>query len=628
MTKTSRQSLQSGHVEEVDQQHGIRRRSAQDEWLPVWAWALLIGCLAFLLGLRSLSFGFAYDDFWTILDNHYLHSPYGLAGLFDRTAASLGVADAGRPVMVAIHWFEWRLFGARSSPYHVVDLLLHAATTAMLFAVLAELSGRKLLAAAAALLFAAHPLHAEVFAVTSFREDSLVTFFGLAWWAGLLLARRWRAAASTRRAWAIEVLSAVLFVLALGSKESGAALLPGVWLATAVARRQGPWAELKAGRWGYGSAAFALAGLLLFRLWSFGTLAPYSGPLYPHPGDLWHLGLLSRLGLAAKATFLGLGRFLWPFRLAPEYCLLSVPSNPASVAWILAGLALAALPVWLWMRAVSSRRRAGVEGPDVALIAAGMLFALATFAPTSNLFWMPNTEADRFWYLPSVGLVLALAAILSWATRHLAARVRFGLSTFPQAWHPSLRQWMEPWLGRPGVWFVLVLAPLVLILAGILIGHLPVYRNDPTLWSVAWKQAPCSPRAAVGQATGLLHRGRIEEASRLARKALALRPGFPPARFLLARIAEAQGHYGEAFRLYRRALRAGYWEPWRCHVGMAATLSAQGRLAAARRQLAMARLLAPHQVTPNLLSFGLAWRQGDPMSAGLFLARALGAPFF
>ena len=311
MTSRPKQSDKSNGDGGADHRGGPPSVSSPPgDWLPAWAWALLLGCLAFLLGAKTLSFGFSYDDFWTILDNHYLHSAYGLRGLFDRTAASLAVPDAGRPVMVAIHWVEWRLFGARSGPYHVVDLVLHAGTVALLFLVLAVLTGRRLVAAAAALLFAAHPVHAEVFAVTSFREDSLVTFFGLAWWALLLAAAGPWGRLRPRLAIPLQVASALLFALAVGSKESGAALLVAVWLATAAARGRGPLTELKEKPWAYGAAASALVGLLLFRLWSFGTLAPYSGPLYPHPGDLWHAGLLTRMGLAVETALLGLGEDL------------------------------------------------------------------------------------------------------------------------------------------------------------------------------------------------------------------------------------------------------------------------------------------------------------------------------
>ena len=626
MMSRSKQSDESNGAGSPDRRGGAPSASSGfDNSLPTWGWALLLGCLAFLLGAKTLAFGFAYDDFWTILDNHYLHSSYGFAGLFDRTAASLAVPDAGRPVMVAIHWIEWRLFGARSSPYHVVDLIVHSGTVALVFLVLTELTRRRALAGAAALLFAAHPLHAEVLAVTSFREDSLVTFFGLAWWAVLLAAQRPWGQSRTRLARSLQVVAALLFALAVGSKESGAALLPGVWLATAAARGKGPLTELKETPWGYGAAAAALLGLLLFRAWSFGTLAPYSGPLYPHPGDLWHADLLTRMGLAAKATILGLGRFLWPLHLAPEYCLLGAPSRTVALGWILLGSALALVPFWVWQRAARSSVSGSRTGSK-AVLASGLLFGLVTFAPTSNLFWMPNTEADRFWYLPSVGLVLVLAVAADWAARELAGWGRRA----QERWTGRDLWWtgITGRLARVEVWFWLLVLPALFALAAQLVHHLPVYRNDPTLWAEAWDRAPCSPRAAVGAGAGLLNEGHPHRAATLARRAMGLRPSFPPAIFLLAQAAEAQGRFSEAFRLYDRALRNGYWQPWLCHLGMARVLLAVGNVEGARGHAGMARLLAPHEPGPNLVAFRLAWGRGDGAAAGVFLARALGAAFY
>ncbi len=574
-----------------------------------------------MLGARSLSFGFSYDDFWTILDNQYLHASYGLAGLFDRTAASLGAPDAGRPVMVAIHWVEWRLFGVRSSPYHLVDLSIHAANVALLFVVLFRLTGKNTLAGAASLLFAVHPVHAEAFAVTSFREDTLVTLFGLLWWYSILVAQGEGSKAGERegsgpwwRAWlplALQCAAVSFFVLAVGSKESGAALLVSVFLANALLRGRGPWAEFGSARFAYGGAVLALVGLVLFRFWSFGKLAPYSGPVYPHPGDLWYAGLVTKSALAAKTTLFGLGRFLWPFSLSPEYCRLSAPGTAAAIAWILAGALPVALLGWLSWRARRSK------GP-LAALSAGLVFALVTFAPTSNLFWMPNTEADRFWYLPSVGLVLALAGGVTSLASLLADRLG---PLFSRLWHRAGRL-------DEMVWFWIVVIPVSVTWGLVLQRHLPVYRNDPTLWQQAWKRAPCSPRAAVGQAFGLLHRGRLAEAEQLAQRALSLRPGFPPAVFLLARIAEATGRYDRAGRLYDRALRSGYWKPWRCQVGLARCLLARGKPRDAALHADMARLLAPHRAEAEMAAFDIAAMQGDSGAAGRFLAQAVGAAFF
>ncbi len=71
------------------------------------------------------------------------------------------------------------LYGVRPGGYHFTNILLHAANSVLLFAMLAYATGNALRSAFVAALFAIHPLHVESVAWIAERKDVLSTFFGL-----------------------------------------------------------------------------------------------------------------------------------------------------------------------------------------------------------------------------------------------------------------------------------------------------------------------------------------------------------------------------------------------------------------------------------------------------------------
>ncbi|MCD6500227.1 MAG: hypothetical protein J7M25_18180 [Deltaproteobacteria bacterium] len=582
----------------LDEAHGAAKADA-------WLWALVVGFVAFVSSVRVLGFGLAYDDFWTIVDNHFLHGAHVWADLFDGTAASLARPDAGRPAMVLLNWMEWRLFGGASSGYHVVGLLWHVGAAVLLFFLVRELLGRLWASVVAGVLFAVLPVHAEVIAVPSFGEDSLVCVLATGWWLSLLHNRR----RSFRLRMIVAPLVSLLLLAAVMSKESAAVALVAVPFSMAVLSGRGLRSELRSGSVEYVWAAAGLAAIVLFRFVLFGGLDPYAGPLYRHQGDLWQASWGVRALWALRSTLLSFGGVAsGGFGLSPEYCDVSVGLN----GWfLLALLSLGGFVAWSWFAV----RRAGKAGR---LAVSGLIFYGITFLPTSNLVWMPNRRADRFAYWPSIGFVFLMVAVAWW----VAAAAR--------DW--SAKQ-QDRLLGRVPVWawataFVL---PFVVWWTAGLQSTLEQYRNDPILWQVAARKAPCQPRALVGHGEHRLQQHDVVSAKALADRALLLRPGFPPALLLEGSVALDRGDVRTALMWYRRALDYGYWQPWMCHLGMARAQVGLGHIRQARRQAAMARLLAPNRMAPYLVSADLVWLgppgEERPAQVATWLAKGLGAVF-
>src|SRR5580704_7024606 len=113
-------------------------------------------------------------------------------------------------------------FGRRPGGYHLTNVLLHAASSVVLFAALTRATGRRARSAFVAALFALHPLHVESVARVAERKDVLSTLFGLL---SLLAYIRY---AATRR-WRNYLVSLALFVGSLLSKQA-LVTLPFVFL--------------------------------------------------------------------------------------------------------------------------------------------------------------------------------------------------------------------------------------------------------------------------------------------------------------------------------------------------------------------------------------------------------------
>ena len=512
----------------------LTRETRGDE--PDILFLALVGAAAFLSGVVCLSFGFAYDDFWTVVDNPYLRDPRALVGLLDGGALRKGAPDAGRPLMVAQHWLEWRFFGSRSSGYHVVSLLWHVACSVLVYLVTLRLWRRSLPALFAGVAFAVLPIHAEVVAVPSFREDSMMCAFFLASWLLVLRSR------DRGGVWGWRLLSWMSFFAALASKEAAATLVVVAPLCTAAARRKGVWEELREGGAEYLGLLLTLGLAVAARGVVLGSIHPYSGPLYPHPGDLWGAPLYEKVLVAGHVFFQGVGQlFAFGWGQAPEYGdTLQTMGGFWGVLGVAFSLALGVWTVWALVR----KRLSGVV--------AGVVFLALTFAPTSNLFWMPNFRADRFWYLPSVGFCLALG----WGVGVLWERKKTG------AWRVALG----------------VVAGLFLVAqaVGLQLG-LRVYKNDATLWLSAAKQAPNHHRALVGAAEVHLRRKRLQRAQELLSRAMVARPGYPPALHLQGRLRLAQERPAAAEESFRRAMEAGHWRPASCFLGLGRSLALQGR---------------------------------------------------
>jgi protein O-mannosyl-transferase len=494
--------------------------------------------LALLAVVTLAAFAGVLGNGWSVLDDpsYVTENPYVSRGV---TAAGLRWflhephGGNWHPLTSLSHMLDVQLFGLAPAGHHAVSLALHLLNVLLLVIVLHRLTGawwRSLLVGA---LFGLHPLRVESVAWVAERKDVLSALFFLltleAW-------RRWAARPGVRR----YALVATGLALGLMSKPMVVTLpfvlvLLDVWPLGRL--RGGPRAPAAARS---AAPARPLAGLLaekwpLFALTA--ALAAVTFLIQRQSGAVMataNIGLPARAGNALLSCWRYVGMTFWPAALSPFYPF-PAAVNPGAVWAAAAGLgAVTALAL-----------RQGRERPYLVV---GWLWYLGTLVPVIGLVQVGmQGHADRYTYIPIIGLLVATV----WGVADLlAARRRARLVATAGA--------------------ILVLASLGVATAR----QVALWRDARTLFTHALSVTGES--VVVEQALGSAFEADTQrvEAIRHLRRAVALDPGYVPARYSLGLVLARDGRIDEATGQFRRVIEL---DP--AHLGAVYNLGlvAQGR---------------------------------------------------
>lgn len=469
--------------------------------------AVLVAAVAVAASSSALGGGFVGDDRYLVVDNPLLSAdtpwPELLLGRWGGRAGGAFERrmNAGyyRPASAAALRLERRLFGDSPAGYHAVSVALHALASLLVLALalrVAPPAG----AGIAGLVFAAHAVHAEPVAAIHYQTTLLSGLFVLA-----ALAVNARRPEGARGSPVRGTATALLYALALGSKEEAIVLPALLFLYDAAIRGERPRALLRP-RY---LALFAIAAAYLVLR---ARLAPEQGFTYfrdetPYERVATMLGVF---GLYARLLVL-------PHPLCPfyEWSILP-PARSVLEPLALAGIAAAAALAAGVAIAGAVVRRGGA--PDRVAAARAALFALlfvpVSLLPFSQVIPILNVAAERFLYVGSAGFAVLVGLAGARALGRGRAPVRAAAAA--------------------------LLGGYVLLLGGLSHARGLDWRSDEALHAATVRDFPESLSARLALAELALSRGRWDEARRHAEAAIRISPGLERAREL-ERAATARG---------------------------------------------------------------------------------------
>ena len=535
-----------------------------------------------LAGLCHLAFGGAlacgfvrFDDHGYVYENPVVQAGLTKVGL--RWAFTAVWQQWWLPLLWISYMFDSELLGTAAWGYHLTNLLLHATNAGLLAWFLYRLTGFPWRSLAAAALFAVHPLRVESVVWITERKDVLSgLFFFLA-----LLAYLRHVERPGGRAMALVFLG---MLLGLMSKATVLVLpflllLLDFWPLRRAERVGTPgawksWIRLV----GEKAPLFLLFGVFLFinlRTHTGGTGAGLETP--------W----LQRLALIPGNVWTYLRLVFWPADLCVYY-----PASDGASLWraVAAGAGLVVLTAAL---AGQARRR-----PHLLF---GWLWFLVALLPVVRGIRLGNAAyADRFTYLPAIGLAVALV----WT----AAEFAVGANR----------------IGLRRLWAAAAVA-LVLGLALLSRRQTMTWRDSETLFRRALAVTENNGDIHYNLATVLAREGRWREAAEQYRATLRIAPDYAPAMNNLAWALAADplsspAERAEALALVKDAIARSEAKDHPILLNTLERAQAANEEYAAARETARKALAAAESAGDAALAGKIRWR------IGFYEARAAKTP--
>ena len=507
----------------------IGNRNRQVE---LWIYAALVVAV-WAVYWQARHFDFVnFDDPEYLAGNPHVRAGITWAGL--KWAFLSTTAANWFPLTWISHMTAYQLFGLNSGWHHMINVLFHAFAAVFLLSALRRMTGTLWPSAFVALVFALHPLHVESVAWVAERKDVLCGFFWcLTLWCYARYVER-----PSRISYALVVLGFTGGLMA----KSMMVTLPLLLLLLDFWPLRRPWR--RALLWEKAPLVALSAGV--------GILTLVSQSRGHAVRSLTSLPLGLRLENAAWTYLAYIGRMFWPARLAVYY-----PYSHEIPAWHL----LLAAAVFGGITYAAVRWFRGYP-----YFAVGWFWFLISLLPVIGIVQVGGqSSADRYTYLPSIGLTIAIA----WGAVDLVKR------------HPQAR--------RPLVAAALATVVVCAVLTAIQASY---WANSGLLFQHAVDVTKDNYIADNNLADYYLTQMRTQDARAPVLEALRLNPAYPEAHVNLATILRRTGAMGESEHQYQEAIQLQPINPG-AHSGYGALLLQEGRAGEAANEFAQAVRLQP-----------------------------------
>ncbi|HEY2567737.1 MAG TPA: tetratricopeptide repeat protein [Candidatus Udaeobacter sp.] len=466
---------------------------------PLWK---AIGLCIALAALTWLVFGQTlWHDFINYDDPRYVYENTKITGGVSISGIAWAFTHVHsmnwHPLTTISHMLDCQLYGLKAGWHHFTNVLLHTLAAIFLFTALQRMTGAFWRSAFVAAVFAIHPLRVESVAWIAERKDVLSgVFFMLTLLAYVHYVRSPR---TTR-------YLLVAFVLACGLMSKPMLVtLPFVLLLLDY----WPLDRIKGKVWK--RVLEKIPWIALSAVSSIATLLAQKGAV----GWTEELPIFERINNAAVSYVLYVWEMFWPVKLAVFY---PHPENRLPLWEIVASLLL--LIGATFVAIVLRKQRP--------YLVTGWLWYLGMLVPVIGLVQVGwQGHADRYTYLPQIGLYIAI----TWAVADMTRLWRYRRAI----------------LGTAGLFTVIVLS----FCAWIQTRH---WRDSETLFKHALSVTTNNDVAENNLGIVYLGQGNVDQAISLLQAAVDLRSDNSPAQENLAKALLQKGRVSEALIHYRKLL--------------------------------------------------------------------------
>ena len=471
------------------------------QWLRISIGVLLIGITWAVFGQTVHHQFINYDDPLYVLENEHVRAGISWPGI--EWAFTHVHSQNWHPLTTISHMLDCQLFGVNPGPHHLVNVFWHSITAVLLFVFLVQATNSTWASAFVAALFAIHPLRVESVAWIAERKDVLSGAFFL--------------------------LTLITYVAYVRKRTLGRYLMMSILLACGLMSKPmlvtTPLVLLLLDYWPLGrfektedrrraTAEIILEKIPLFAL----SIGSVFATLWAQNFALGSLGLLPlklRITNSVFSYFEYVRQMFWPVDLIPFYI---HPENRLEM-WRL----ILAIVFLVAVTAIAFIRRR--QNPYLIV---GWFWYLVMLIPVIGIVQVGlQGHADRYTYLPQIGLTVAVVWLICDLTKSWRAqKIILGTAA------------------------VIVVGTLSILSAK----QTTYWRNTETLWRHTLDVTPENDVAHAGLAGILFVRGHIDEAIDHYEHALHLRDGNVAAQFGLGRALAAKRKIDPAIFHYQKAL--------------------------------------------------------------------------
>jgi Flp pilus assembly protein TadD len=489
-------------------------KTTATRWLPITL--LILVCI--VVYLNSLPNGFVFDDYAVIVENKYLKLPgINFASFFNHSYFNIAGGEASyRPLATLSYYLIYAIAGLNPFFYHLLSVILHMTAVVLVYLIFNLILKHRFSALFAGLFFACHPALTEAVDCIAYNEDLLAAVFFLLAFLFCVKSRENGLKTDVQN----YGLSLFFFALGLLSKEM-AITLPAIILLYDVSLRNDAdrksfslqliLKNIKARGLFYGGY---LAVSLLYLTIRFLVLYHPQESIKPFYGNLFERIIFLP---AHIFSFIKLASF--PVNLTADY-VFSYPhhffsaSNLSGFLFV-TGLAVGSVFIFKYSRGIFF----------------GIWWFFITLFPVYNIIPIYNPFAERFLYIPLIGLCMLFAIAFNTLMNKQFSE------TVP----------------------VKVLSSVAIIVILIFYATITIQRNldwkdSLTLWSKTVKDSPDSSVAHGSLGWAYQDLGRWAEAVLEYKKAIELFPDNYKAYYNLGLIYDRQGALKEAVVNYKSAI--------------------------------------------------------------------------